>query len=234
MVLQVETMEDRLREINHRYMWSIVHGDKCELPVGTVVRNILEEDEVEEGEDRARGSLLTNYLRRKLGGNLLEETALDKGKIKEGRMELLKRRAEDAPTKSQAVLHMPTKRKHHLTKVATRLKRNQVRELLRWKVGKAANSEFCQHCGERATKRHLLGACGGIGEDLEGLRITWNIPRDALPRANLVDNILWWADSQEEPQISVYKILATLIAEAKTRITGREDLNPRDYEDREE
>ena len=233
MVLQVELMGDRLREINHRYMWSIVHGDKCELPVGTVVRNILEEDEVEEGEDRARGSLLTNYLRRKLGGNLLEEPTLDKGKIKGGRMELLMRRGEGAPTKSQAVLHMPKKRKHHLTKFAVRLKRSQMREILRWKVGKAANSEFCQHCGGRATKNHILGECGGIEEELEGLRITWDIPRDALPGANLIDNILWWADSQEEPQIPVYKILANLIAQAKTRITGREDLNPRDQEDRE-
>jgi hypothetical protein len=230
MVLQVETMEDRLREVNHRYMWSIVHGDKSELPVGTVVRNILEEDEVEEGEDRVRGSLLTNYMRRRLGGNLLEEPGLDRGKIKEGRMGILVRRGAAALTKSQSVLHMPVKRKHHLTAVATLLKRNQVREILRWKVGKAANSELCQHCEGRATKRHILGACGGIEENLEGLRRTWDIPRDALPGANLVDNILWWADTQDKPQLQIYRVVAMLIAEAKTRITGRADLNEGDHE----
>jgi len=140
-------------------------------------------------------------------------------------MEGLQRRMDASRTVTPRSLYLPTKRKHHLIKQAVQLKRHLVHEVLRWKIGKAASSEFCVLCGERCTKNHMLGPCGDIEERLEALRVARGIPEGLLRNSNKVDNILWWADTQEEPQMAVYGDVAKLLAEAKTRITGRVNLH---------
>ena len=51
-----------------------------------------------------------------------------------------------------------------------------------------------------------------------------------------MDKLIWWADSQDKPQMELYNDLAVLLSKAKVRITGKEDLNEgvKEYSDDED